>query len=52
MYLLSETDVCSRFSGRKQTNKQTNKENKNTQFCNFFLNGLPDFSVIVYEAMI
>jgi hypothetical protein len=48
LHLVSETDMCSRFSGRKQTNKQ----NKNTQLFNFFLNGLPDFSVIVYEAMI
>jgi hypothetical protein len=52
MYLLPETAMCSRFSGRKQTNKQTNKQNKNTQFYNFFVIGLPDFSVIVYEAMI
>jgi len=48
MHLLSETDMCSRISGRKQRNKQ----NKNIQFYNFFLIGLPGFSVIVYEAMI
>jgi len=50
MHLLSETDMCYRFSGGKQTNKQTNTT-KNL-FCNFFMNGLPYFSVSVYAEMV
>jgi hypothetical protein len=49
VHLLSETEMCSRFSWGKQTNKQTKQKNI---FYNFFLNGLPYVSVTVYAEMV